>query len=982
MEDLNSIIREYENTIAFCKNHGLDEFEEKLRNKLDDIKSPLRIMIVGEGKSGKSTLLNALLGTDVAQVDDEPKTWCINLYTKTNGVPFAELVYPKETIKTTIKEAEEISERISKCKDISELSRKDRELREIRWHVKIEWPDRDIYVIDTPGFNQIRKDTSVETISIDGIEGVKFSAKESFDKYYYKADLVLWCFEATSVGDRMVEEHLKSVYKQGKRIYGIITKLDREEDPKTRERLFLENDNRYKKYNLVTSIRSGLPTIYDDDDEEEIEYKTRIRRESIESIRSCIDYLLNDNKETDKIKYENSKNYLDEIRDKIKLIEFDVLDFYYENMNIRDNVARRVEGELDRSITSPKESVRTMSDQVIANLKNPNTLGNLWVQSHEDMHFFTQAVAGLVEKSDFAHSMNNIYKGYVSNLRSLTNHAINSLKWKSVVISLDNPEDESLYNDYIDTNVGNFEFDADNHEIVIDIEQMGLAYQIMQLFDKSGMIYQAISLLAGDVIRENAINAAGNAILNLTQTETERLTSQLDNTLDAVKKQVIDLIDGSYERHTGVGIAHTKSKIVDLEDELSDISIYDDRNTGFVPEVHKGKIILRGSYYRNLVGKGKKTVDKKVVDVFRKEYLDRIFEKRASDFAERAKKSLAKYNGTKGVDMPEIEGAKYRFDTDPQLKESIPNFDKIDWKNISEDVRKTYDTRVSEYRIECKNLFKQEAAARERAFLEKRRDQIDDELLEEIEKFIAPWESQLKTDINWSLQNQQWTALPKTSDYFVYYSAVYATSGNLAMSGLDNYGGYPQNPSGLPASQIPKTRLPEYLYKYSENKKNVPEEYIKKFMLISAAGKEMRAEIRGVIGLVFDRLLEDIAKVKARVLKQWDLFFDQYISNYKKICDEYLVSMDQFFKRNLLNPWQEYKRSSDSDSKYRSKNILEYSIKAKKLPAVYTDFMVGNVKELNGYGRIMCSDGRTMQEHWKEYSKQGLGAYIQRWSEL
>ena len=82
---IKSLTEDYKITIEICERYNLSEYKEKLEDKLEDLLSPLKIMIVGEGKSGKSTLLNALVGREVAQVNDEPKTWCINLYIKSDG---------------------------------------------------------------------------------------------------------------------------------------------------------------------------------------------------------------------------------------------------------------------------------------------------------------------------------------------------------------------------------------------------------------------------------------------------------------------------------------------------------------------------------------------------------------------------------------------------------------------------------------------------------------------------------------------------------------------------------------------------------------------------------------------------------------------------------------------------------------------------------------------------------------------------------
>mgnify|MGYP001015502329 CR=1 FL=1 len=64
----------------YCGHHELMELKSKVDSKLKDLKEqPVYVMIVGDGKRGKSTLLNALIGQNLAEVNFLPKTWRIDL---------------------------------------------------------------------------------------------------------------------------------------------------------------------------------------------------------------------------------------------------------------------------------------------------------------------------------------------------------------------------------------------------------------------------------------------------------------------------------------------------------------------------------------------------------------------------------------------------------------------------------------------------------------------------------------------------------------------------------------------------------------------------------------------------------------------------------------------------------------------------------------------------------------------------------------
>ena len=200
------------------------------------------------------------------------------MYTSTKENPYAVLVYEDDQKNVTLEEAKKILKKIAdKDRVLESLTEREMGLKEIRWFLNMEWPGENVFLIDTPGYNQVRHNTSVEKIVVDGVEGVSFSADDGMDQYYYKADLVLWCLEAGSVGDRVVEEKLQEYANRGKRTYGIVTKLDLIESDRERERVFLKNEDAYRKYNMVSCLRSGLPMIYPEDDEDERVFKEQIR---------------------------------------------------------------------------------------------------------------------------------------------------------------------------------------------------------------------------------------------------------------------------------------------------------------------------------------------------------------------------------------------------------------------------------------------------------------------------------------------------------------------------------------------------------------------------------------------------------------------------------------------------------------------------------------------------------------------------------
>jgi hypothetical protein len=81
--DWGSVLRSLTTLEAVFKNQGGFETEiEKIAEKRTDLerRQELLVFVVGEGNFGKSSIINRLLGRDVAEVSRFPKTWCVDLF--------------------------------------------------------------------------------------------------------------------------------------------------------------------------------------------------------------------------------------------------------------------------------------------------------------------------------------------------------------------------------------------------------------------------------------------------------------------------------------------------------------------------------------------------------------------------------------------------------------------------------------------------------------------------------------------------------------------------------------------------------------------------------------------------------------------------------------------------------------------------------------------------------------------------------------
>jgi GTPase Era involved in 16S rRNA processing len=211
--------------------HGFTERHDRAQERIRDLLNPLLIMVVGEGKFGKSSLINALTGAEVAPVSIVPKTWKVDLYEAVEGAENAVLSWRRRPDKpeiVTLSEAREICScqeqqaQVSKAQEISWKS----DLYQAHWRIKAPWPPAGVALVDTPGFSQFRLDSGVRNTFLYGSKGIVFEASDAFKYYFYRADVVLWCIRSDKLEDQDTLEMLNSAGERGD-IVGILTHMDK-----------------------------------------------------------------------------------------------------------------------------------------------------------------------------------------------------------------------------------------------------------------------------------------------------------------------------------------------------------------------------------------------------------------------------------------------------------------------------------------------------------------------------------------------------------------------------------------------------------------------------------------------------------------------------------------------------------------------------------------------------------------------------------
>ena len=156
-----------------------DTVSESLNTQIENIKAlnssqykPLNIVIVGEVKSGKSSLLNALLGKEISEVD---------VLEATSSV--IEVVYNE-------------NDDISKFGELTRIS------------LNLDYLKK-VNIVDTPGLKSITKQNEEKTID-----------------YIKYADIILFVIDATHLGQEDIIEALDLLSEYNKPIVGVINKCD------------------------------------------------------------------------------------------------------------------------------------------------------------------------------------------------------------------------------------------------------------------------------------------------------------------------------------------------------------------------------------------------------------------------------------------------------------------------------------------------------------------------------------------------------------------------------------------------------------------------------------------------------------------------------------------------------------------------------------------------------------------------------------
>ena len=230
-------------------------FKEEIIKTIDDINNkfsilksklevPIKVVLMGEVKAGKSTILNALVGKEISLTDVVESTSCIiEVYYNSNEKAIIEFK-DKESIEGTLETIQKIM--IEHYRDLDFFSN----CEKISIGLPLE-SLRHIHIVDTPGLATITEQNEKKTY-----------------EYVENADVVLWAFNSTHLGQEDVKEAMEKVYYMGKIILGVLNKIDCLEISKEEILEYAENDYCIEIYKFFTlSAYEALKAIQDDNKE-------------------------------------------------------------------------------------------------------------------------------------------------------------------------------------------------------------------------------------------------------------------------------------------------------------------------------------------------------------------------------------------------------------------------------------------------------------------------------------------------------------------------------------------------------------------------------------------------------------------------------------------------------------------------------------------------------------------------------------------
>lgn len=275
---IESPVRNYlmkEKNVPFKKiiKHNLEEVMNNFDILLEKPYSQLKLAIMGEVKSGKSTLVNAIVGREASEVDVlEATSSIINIF------------YNEEETYDIDQNCINIGINSDVLKDIS--------------------------IVDTPGLKSITSENENKSI-----------------KYIQNADIILYVFDSTHIGQEDIKDAVELIASYGKPIVGVLNKGDLLHDNHQEVLDYIEDeyDLYIDKFFIISSHLEYQNNIIKNAVAKEHDLVSEYSDELKRNFVSLIEFLKSIRTSNDEIKLQSVNSSIEALKHKEKVYHYEYL---------------------------------------------------------------------------------------------------------------------------------------------------------------------------------------------------------------------------------------------------------------------------------------------------------------------------------------------------------------------------------------------------------------------------------------------------------------------------------------------------------------------------------------------------------------------------------------------------------------------------------------------------------------------------------